>query len=95
MSFKNKFKDVGNKPKLPPQLQILEDAKNKSNEEVKPDDFGLKKKSTYFTETRAKKTGSVIMTEGMAEVADVQSYDDRPNNVKEHSGGGEKGSRVF
>lgn len=35
MSFKNKFKDVGNKPKLPPQLQILEDIKeNKDKKDL-------------------------------------------------------------
>ena len=76
MSFKNRFKDSGNKPELPPQLQILEDAKNKSNEEVKPDDFGLKKKPTYFSEISKSenKSGGVVMTPNMAGVADICDY---------------------
>lgn len=98
MSFKNKFKDNGVKPALPIPLQILQNVKDKNEDndiERTKCSTEIKKKPTYFSGLKQGNSGSVVMTEAMAEVADVQSYDDRPNNVKEHSGGGEKSARVF
>jgi len=97
MSFKNRFKDLGNKPELPEQLKILKKIEEKKEEVVETKCcVEIKKKPTYFSQVKPENTGSVVLTAPMAEVADVESYDDRPNTVKQHSDGkGEKSARVF
>lgn len=57
----------------------------------------IKRRPTYYTELLKNQTnsGGIVMTPSMSEVADVCSYDDRPDEVKKHSGGGEKGPRNF
>ena len=56
----------------------------------------IKRKDTYYNSIRNSSNGATVMTEAMSAVADVQSYDSRPNDVKAHADGHkDKSARVF